>query len=72
VRSCLIDGEVVCCDERGLAIFQLLRHRRNERRRSCTPSICWSWTGRTFGGSQSRCERRRWPASCGRAGTACA
>ena len=26
----LIDGEVVCCDERGLATFQLLRHRRNE------------------------------------------
>jgi bifunctional non-homologous end joining protein LigD len=32
VRSCLIDGEVVCCDERGLATFQLLRHRRNESR----------------------------------------
>jgi bifunctional non-homologous end joining protein LigD len=30
VRSCLIDGEIVCCDERGLAIFQLLRQRRNE------------------------------------------
>ena len=30
VRSCLIDGEVVCCDEHGLATFQLLRHRRNE------------------------------------------
>ena len=30
VRSCLIDGEIVCCDERGLATFQLLRHRRNE------------------------------------------
>ena len=30
VRSVLIDGEVVCCDERGLATFQLLRHRRNE------------------------------------------
>ena len=30
VRSCLLDGEVVCCDERGLATFQLLRHRRNE------------------------------------------
>src|SRR3954468_12232348 len=25
VRSCLIDGEVVCCDERGLTTFQLLR-----------------------------------------------
>jgi bifunctional non-homologous end joining protein LigD len=32
VRSVLIDGEAVCCDERGLATFQLLRHRRNEPR----------------------------------------
>jgi ATP dependent DNA ligase domain len=32
VRSCLIDGEVVCCDERGLAIFSTLRRRRNEAR----------------------------------------
>jgi bifunctional non-homologous end joining protein LigD len=30
VRSCLIDGKVVCCDEKGLATFRLLRHRRNE------------------------------------------
>ena len=30
VRSCLIDGEVVCCDNKGVATFQLLRHRRNE------------------------------------------
>ena len=30
VRSCLIDGEVVCCDERGLATFSTLRRRRNE------------------------------------------
>jgi bifunctional non-homologous end joining protein LigD len=30
VRSCLIDGEVVCCDERGVTAFQLLRLRRNE------------------------------------------
>jgi bifunctional non-homologous end joining protein LigD len=30
VRSWLIDGEVVCCDERGLAIFSTLRRRRNE------------------------------------------
>jgi bifunctional non-homologous end joining protein LigD len=29
-RSCLIDGEVVCCDDRGLAVFQALRRRRNE------------------------------------------
>jgi bifunctional non-homologous end joining protein LigD len=30
VRSVLIDGEVVCCDERGLANFQKLRQRREE------------------------------------------
>ena len=30
VRSCLIDGEVVCCDERGLTRFDLLRRRKNE------------------------------------------
>ena len=29
VRSCLIDGEVVCCDEKGVDV-PLLRHRRNE------------------------------------------
>jgi hypothetical protein len=29
-RSCLIDGEVVCCDERGVAAFHVLRRRRNE------------------------------------------
>ena len=32
VRSYLLDGEVVCCDEKGGAAFQLLRHRRNEPR----------------------------------------
>jgi bifunctional non-homologous end joining protein LigD len=30
VRSCLIDGEVVCCDEHGLARFDVLRRHRNE------------------------------------------
>jgi bifunctional non-homologous end joining protein LigD len=32
IRSCLIDGETVCCDENGLAIFQKLRQRREEYR----------------------------------------
>jgi ATP-dependent DNA ligase len=30
VRSCLIDGEGVCCDEHALARFDVLRRRRNE------------------------------------------
>src|SRR4051794_5393355 len=32
VRSCLIDGEAVCCDERGLAVFSKLRRRQEEGR----------------------------------------
>jgi ATP-dependent DNA ligase len=32
VRSCLIDGEVVCCDEHGVAAFSVLRRRQNEDR----------------------------------------
>ena len=27
VRSCLIDGEAVVCDEHGLAVFERLRHK---------------------------------------------
>jgi bifunctional non-homologous end joining protein LigD len=29
VRSCLIDGEAVCCDQDGVAVFQKLRIRRD-------------------------------------------
>jgi ATP-dependent DNA ligase len=28
VRSCLIDGEAVCCDDDGLAVFERLRRKR--------------------------------------------
>jgi bifunctional non-homologous end joining protein LigD len=36
--SFLIDGEAVLADERGLAIFELLRRRTFDRVASCTPS----------------------------------
>jgi bifunctional non-homologous end joining protein LigD len=29
-KSFLIDGEAVCCDDKGIAVFDKLRHRRNE------------------------------------------
>jgi ATP-dependent DNA ligase len=29
--SCLIDGEAVCCDDNGMAVFAKLRQRRNDR-----------------------------------------
>jgi ATP-dependent DNA ligase len=28
VKSCLIDGELVVCNEQGLAVFELLRGRQ--------------------------------------------
>ena len=31
VRSCLIDGEAVCCDDDGVAVFQKLRRQRAGR-----------------------------------------
>jgi ATP-dependent DNA ligase len=31
VRSCLIDGEAVCCDEDGVPVFEKLRSRRDDR-----------------------------------------
>jgi ATP-dependent DNA ligase len=71
VRSCLLDGEVVCCDERGVAAFHILRRRRNEPQHSCTPSTCWNWTERICARSPLRCARRRWRASCGRLAMGC-
>ena len=29
-RSCIIDGEAVACDDRGIASFDLIRHHRND------------------------------------------
>jgi ATP-dependent DNA ligase len=71
VRSCLIDGEVVCCDERGLATFQLLRHRRNDPQAFLYAFDLLDSTAKTCAASRWRCARRPWPASCARLGTAC-
>jgi bifunctional non-homologous end joining protein LigD len=29
IRSCLIDGEAIACDDKGLAVFELIRRHRN-------------------------------------------
>jgi ATP-dependent DNA ligase len=72
VRVLPIDGEVVCCDEKGVAAFQLLRHRRNEPQAFLYAFDLLELNGTTSGMSRSKCARRRWPASCARADQACA
>jgi hypothetical protein len=52
VRSCLIDGELVCCDERACRRSTSSGGGATRRWRSSTPSTCWSWTARTCGGPQ--------------------
>jgi bifunctional non-homologous end joining protein LigD len=72
VRSCLIDGEVVCSDEPGVSAFHVLRRRRNEALAFLYAFDLLELTERICVGSRSRYARRRWPACCGRTATACA
>ena len=68
MRSCLIDGEVVCCDDRGVAAFHVLRRRRNE-----AEAFLYAFDLLELDGTDLRREPiERWPASCGKAATACA
>jgi hypothetical protein len=58
VRSCLIDGEAVCCDERGLAIlFKAATAPGRGQGVSSTPSTCSSSTAQICAGSRSRCVK---------------
>jgi bifunctional non-homologous end joining protein LigD len=63
VRSIWIDGEVVCCDERGLARFDVLRRRRNEAAAFLYAFDLLELNGTDRGASPSRFGRRRWRAS---------
>jgi hypothetical protein len=54
VRSYLLEGEVVRCDEKGVTSFQLLRHRRNESRAFLFAIDLLSWMALICGESQSR------------------
>jgi hypothetical protein len=54
VRSCLIDGEAIVCDENGLAVFDLIRAKALASAPCFPRSICLSLTGRIYGASQSR------------------
>ena len=56
VRSCLIDGEAIVCDESGLAVFDLIRPTARSPVPCTARSICLSWTVGICGGNQLKSE----------------
>jgi ATP-dependent DNA ligase len=71
VRSCLLDGEAVACNDQGLAVFGRLRYRRADAS-VFLYATCSSSTAKTYAGSRSKRARRRWRACCAAAGQGCA
>ena len=65
------DGEVVC-DEKGVATFQLLRHRRNEPQAFLYAFDLLELNGTDLRRERLRCVRPRWRASFARADRVCA
>ena len=54
VRSCIIDGEAIVCDESGLAVFELIRSHGSKMLRLPT---CWNSTEGICGDAPSRSEK---------------
>ena len=71
VRSCLIDGEVVCCDERGWPGSTSCAAAATRQWPCSTLSTCWNSTAPTCAENRSRCAKPPWLASCARADRAC-
>ena len=72
VRSVLIDGEVCCCDESGLARFDVLRRRRNEAAAFLYAFDLLELNGTDLRRKPIEVRKRHWPAFNARLGTACA
>jgi ATP-dependent DNA ligase len=72
VRSCLIDGEAVACDENGLAVFELLREKPAGRHVFLYAFDLLELDGKDLRREPSRCVRRRFGVSCAAARPACA
>src|SRR5215472_4279670 len=71
VRSCLIDGEAVACDENGSRCSNGCGASRRASMSSSTPSTSLSWMAKTCGASRWGRARRRSRACCGGAFLGC-
>ena len=65
VRSCVIDGEAIVCDDKGLAVFDLIRgHGTNARAVLCAFDLL-EVNGEDIRPSRSRIANGGWPDCCG-------
>ena len=69
-RSCIIDGEAVCCDNDGRPSFDRIRYRRHD-----ASVFLYAFDLIELNGDELRRDRlgsvrRRWPRCCGRPGLA--
>ena len=71
VRSCLIDGEAVACDAKGLAVFERLRRKPTGGHVMLYAFDLLELDGEDCGVRHSRRARRRSPACCGDVCRAC-
>ena len=71
VRSCLIDGEAVCCNEHGVPSFDKLRHRGNDPDVVLIAFDLLELDGNDLRREPLECARRRWLACYARAFLAC-
>ena len=67
MRSFLIDGEAVECDDNGIAVFELLLRKPTGDHVFMYAFDLLELMARTFGASRSKRAKRRWPGSYGAA-----
>jgi hypothetical protein len=65
---CLIDAEVVCCDEKGMAAFHMIRHRRNEPEAFLYAFDLLELNWADLRREPIEVHKARWRAPCARAG----
>ena len=53
-RSCVIDGEAIACDQRGLSVFDMIRWRQHDNAVTPALSICLSSMARICDANRSR------------------
>jgi len=64
IRSCVIDGEAVACDDNGLAVFELIRHHGSNARAVLCAFDLLELNGKDLRRRRSKSASTPWPTRC--------